>query len=205
MSQTLEIPITTETIRLGQLLKLAGVVDDGVRARELIEHGEVSVDGEVDRRRGRQVRPGSIVRLGDTAGAGRRLLSTPSTPARERAKAAPPEGTRPSPCGAPASVAVAVAVAGAAAAGSSSSFFSTTRVSVVRTIDAIDAALRSAERVTLTGSMTPALIRSPYSPVAALRPLPTLELAHLGDGDVALEAGVLGDPAQRLGRGLARR
>jgi ribosome-associated protein len=66
MSQTLEIAITTETIRLGQLLKLAGVVDDGVRARELIEHGEVSVDGEVDRRRGRQVRPGSVVRLGDT-------------------------------------------------------------------------------------------------------------------------------------------
>jgi ribosome-associated protein len=66
MSQTLEIPITTETIRLGQLLKLAGVVDDGVRARELIENGEVSVDGEVDRRRGRQVRPGSVVRLGDT-------------------------------------------------------------------------------------------------------------------------------------------
>ncbi len=66
MSQTLEIPITTETIRLGQLLKLAGVVDDGVRARGLIENGEVTVDGEVDRRRGRQVRPGSLVRLGNT-------------------------------------------------------------------------------------------------------------------------------------------
>ena len=35
------------------------------------------------------------------------------------------------------------------------SFFSTTSVSVVSTIDAIEAALRSAERVTLTGSMTP--------------------------------------------------
>jgi ribosome-associated protein len=66
VSQTLEIPIHTETIRLGQLLKLAGVVDDGVRARELIENGEVTVDGEVDRRRGRQVRPGSVVGLGDT-------------------------------------------------------------------------------------------------------------------------------------------
>jgi ribosome-associated protein len=60
-----EVPIRDESIRLGQLLKLAGVVDDGVRARELIENGEVSVDGEVDRRRGRQVRPGSVVRLGD--------------------------------------------------------------------------------------------------------------------------------------------
>jgi ribosome-associated protein len=66
VSQTLDVPIHTETIRLGQLLKLAGVVDDGVRARELIENGEVTVDGEVDRRRGRQVRPGSVVGLGDT-------------------------------------------------------------------------------------------------------------------------------------------
>lgn len=55
-----------------------------------------------------------------------------------------------------------------AQASSSSSFFSTTRVSVVRTRAAIDAALRSAERVTLTGSMIPAPMRSPYSPLAAL-------------------------------------
>jgi ribosome-associated protein len=52
-------------IRLGQLLKLAGVVDDGAQARTLIENGEVKVDGEVERRRGRQVRPGSSVDLGD--------------------------------------------------------------------------------------------------------------------------------------------
>jgi ribosome-associated protein len=53
-------------IRLGQLLKLAGVVDDGAQARTLIESGEVSVDGEIDRRRGRQVRPGSYVDLCET-------------------------------------------------------------------------------------------------------------------------------------------
>lgn len=62
----LEVPITGEMIRLGQLLKLAGVVDDGAQARALIEDGEVSVDGQVDRRRGRQVRPGSRVELGET-------------------------------------------------------------------------------------------------------------------------------------------
>jgi ribosome-associated protein len=62
----MEIPITGEMIRLGQLLKLAGVVDDGAQARTLIEDGEVQVDGEVDRRRGRQVRPGSVVDLGET-------------------------------------------------------------------------------------------------------------------------------------------
>jgi len=66
MSDTIQVPITGEMIRLGQLLKLAGVVDDGAHARTLIEDGEVSVDGEVDRRRGRQVRPGSLVSLGGT-------------------------------------------------------------------------------------------------------------------------------------------
>jgi ribosome-associated protein len=66
MSDTIEVPITGEMIRLGQLLKLAGVADDGAQARTLIEDGEVRVDGEVDRRRGRQVRPGSLVDLGQT-------------------------------------------------------------------------------------------------------------------------------------------
>ena len=51
---------------------------------------------------------------------------------------------------------------------SSSSGFSTTNVSVVNSSEAIEAALASAERVTFTGSITPAPIRSPYSPVAAL-------------------------------------
>jgi ribosome-associated protein len=66
MSDAIEVPITGEMIRLGQLLKLAGVVGDGAQARNLIEDGEVSVDGEVDRRRGRQVRPGSSVDVGET-------------------------------------------------------------------------------------------------------------------------------------------
>lgn len=66
MDDAIEVPIRDEMIRLGQLLKLAGVVDDGARARTLIEDGEVSVDGEVDRRRGAQVRPGSVVALGET-------------------------------------------------------------------------------------------------------------------------------------------
>jgi ribosome-associated protein len=64
MSDAIEVPITGDMIRLGQLLKLAGVVDDGAQARTLIENGEVKVDGEVDRRRGRQVQPGSSVGLG---------------------------------------------------------------------------------------------------------------------------------------------
>lgn len=65
MSNAIDISITGEMIRLGQLLKLAGVVDDGAQARTLIEDGMVRVDGEVDRRRGRQVRPGASVELGE--------------------------------------------------------------------------------------------------------------------------------------------
>ena len=63
---TVEVPIRDEMIRLGQLLKLAGVVDDGAQARSLIEDGLVQVDGEVERRRGRQLHPGSTVELGVT-------------------------------------------------------------------------------------------------------------------------------------------
>lgn len=56
-----EIPITGESIRLGQLLKYASVVEDGADARAVVEAGEVQVNGEVDTRRGRQVRPGDTV------------------------------------------------------------------------------------------------------------------------------------------------
>lgn len=61
MSAPLEVPIRDESIRLGQLLKLAGVVDDGAMARMVVENGEVTVDGVVVVRRGTQVRPGQTV------------------------------------------------------------------------------------------------------------------------------------------------
>ena len=61
MNSPTEVPIRDESIRLGQLLKLAGVVDDGAMARMVIENGEVSVDGTLVLRRGTQVRPGQIV------------------------------------------------------------------------------------------------------------------------------------------------
>ena len=61
MSTPIDVPIRDESIRLGQLLKLAGVVDDGAMAREVIERGLVAVNDEIDARRGRQVRPGDVV------------------------------------------------------------------------------------------------------------------------------------------------
>ena len=65
MPQELTVPIRDDSIRLGQLLKLAGVVDDGAMAREVVDQGLVSVGGEVETRRGRQVRPGDVVTFAD--------------------------------------------------------------------------------------------------------------------------------------------
>jgi ribosome-associated protein len=61
VSTPIEVPIRDGSIRLGQLLKLAGVVDDGAMAREVVEQGLVAVNDEVDTRRGRQVHPGDVV------------------------------------------------------------------------------------------------------------------------------------------------
>lgn len=48
-------------IRLGQFLKLANVADTGGVARELVAEGLVSVNGELEVRRGRQLHPGDVV------------------------------------------------------------------------------------------------------------------------------------------------
>jgi ribosome-associated protein len=62
-----KIPIRGEMIRLGQLLKLADLVDSGGEARDLLEYEEVYVNGERETRRGRQLHCGDIVTLTDTA------------------------------------------------------------------------------------------------------------------------------------------
>jgi ribosome-associated protein len=62
-----EVTIRDDMIRLGQLLKLAGLADSGGEARALIERGEVTVNDEPEQRRGRQLRRGDIVRVGGWA------------------------------------------------------------------------------------------------------------------------------------------
>jgi ribosome-associated protein len=62
---TVEIEIRGETIRLGQLLKLAGIVDSGGEARELLAAAPALVNGEPETRRGRQLHPGDLVALAD--------------------------------------------------------------------------------------------------------------------------------------------
>ncbi|WP_462418129.1 RNA-binding S4 domain-containing protein [Kytococcus sp. Marseille-QA3725] len=64
MSQSpepLRVSISDDFITLGQVLKLANVVDDGAIAREVIQAGDVSVDGETCTQRGRKLRPGQVV------------------------------------------------------------------------------------------------------------------------------------------------
>ena len=58
-----EVVISGDMIRLGQLLKLAGMADSGGEARELIQEGVVRVNGEIEMRRGRQLHRGDVVEV----------------------------------------------------------------------------------------------------------------------------------------------
>jgi len=62
-----EVPIRGEMIRLGELLKLAGVVGTGGEAKLLLASTEVRVNGELESRRGRQLHSGDEVLVGDEA------------------------------------------------------------------------------------------------------------------------------------------
>ncbi|HYH58393.1 MAG TPA: RNA-binding S4 domain-containing protein [Thermoleophilaceae bacterium] len=56
-----DVPIRGEMIRLGQLLKLAGVVEVGGEVRAFLAEATILVNGEPDARRGRQLHPGDTV------------------------------------------------------------------------------------------------------------------------------------------------
>lgn len=56
-----EVPVGDGTIRLGQLLKLAGLVGSGSDVRPLLAGGTVTVDGVVETRRGAQLAVGALV------------------------------------------------------------------------------------------------------------------------------------------------
>ena len=56
-----DVPIRGEMIRLGQLLKLAGVTDGGGESKALLATERVVVNGEPEARRGRQLRTGDTV------------------------------------------------------------------------------------------------------------------------------------------------
>ena len=55
-----ELAIRDEFIKLGQALKLSGLVDSGAEAKEIITEGLVKVNGETDTRRGKKLYKGDI-------------------------------------------------------------------------------------------------------------------------------------------------
>ncbi len=67
MSTPVDVPVHGESIRLGQFLKLANLVESGAEAKPVVQTGRVRVNGEVETRRGRQLRRGDVVELGGQA------------------------------------------------------------------------------------------------------------------------------------------
>ena len=59
------LEITTEMIRLGQLLKVSGIAENGGAAKAMILDGLVSVNGEITLQRGKQIVPGDKVKVKD--------------------------------------------------------------------------------------------------------------------------------------------
>lgn len=59
--QTFTLRAGDEFIRLGQVLKAAGIAGTGVEAKEMIQDGQVFVNGQEETRRGRKLYPGDTV------------------------------------------------------------------------------------------------------------------------------------------------
>ena len=59
-----EVPIREQMIRLGQLLKLSGVVGTGAEVKDFLASEPVLVNGEPETRRGRQLNHGDVVSAG---------------------------------------------------------------------------------------------------------------------------------------------
>jgi len=60
-----DVEIRGDMIRLGQLLKLAGIVDVGGQAGAYLAEHPVLVNGEPEQRRGRQLHPGDEIEVGE--------------------------------------------------------------------------------------------------------------------------------------------
>jgi ribosome-associated protein len=80
----LEVPIRGETIRLGQLLKLVGIIDSGSEAKAFLAVEPVWVNEEREARRGRQLHAGDAIRVGE------RQLLVSADPGRDRLRSTMP-------------------------------------------------------------------------------------------------------------------
>ena len=60
LRQNMELKLRDEFIKLGQAMKAAGIVSSGIDAKMLIQDGQVTVNGEVETRRGRKLYDGDV-------------------------------------------------------------------------------------------------------------------------------------------------
>lgn len=81
MEEDVTFELRTEYITLDALLKAAALVSSGGAAKQMIQDGQVLVDGHVETRRGRKLRPGQTVQSGRTRV---RLQAGPGSPQDER-------------------------------------------------------------------------------------------------------------------------
>ena len=56
----MELKLRDEFIKLGHAMKAAGIVSSGIDAKMLIQDGQVTVNGEVETRRGRKLYDGDV-------------------------------------------------------------------------------------------------------------------------------------------------
>ena len=61
----MDIKISTEFIKLDQLLKFSGIIGNGSDAKFLISDGQVEVNDEIATQRGKKIRPGDVVKVGE--------------------------------------------------------------------------------------------------------------------------------------------
>jgi ribosome-associated protein len=64
VSEMNDVQIEEESIKLGQFLKLANLVESGSMAKQVLAGGVVRVNGDIETRRGRQLERGDVVSLG---------------------------------------------------------------------------------------------------------------------------------------------
>ena len=60
LRKNMELKLRDEFIKLGQAMKAAGIVSSGIDAKMLIQDGQVTVNGEVETRRGRKRYDGDV-------------------------------------------------------------------------------------------------------------------------------------------------
>ncbi len=63
MSEPTDVTISDDSIKLGQFLKLADLVESGSEAKPLLAAGMVRVNDEVETRRSRQLQVGDVVQI----------------------------------------------------------------------------------------------------------------------------------------------